>query len=60
MHSSVRYFFQFSTLHKRIILEGNMVVMFLIPAFGRQKQVDLFKFKTSLDYMVNSRSATVI
>lgn len=37
-----------------------MVVMILIPAFGRQKQVDLFKLKTSLDYMVSSRSAIVI
>lgn len=37
-----------------------MVVMSLIPAFERQRQVDLFKFKTSLEYMVSSRPAIVI
>lgn len=37
-----------------------MVVTSLIPAFGRQRQVDLFKFKTSLDYMASSRPAIVM
>ena len=29
----------------------------LIPAFGRQKQVDLCEFKASLIYTMNSRTA---
>jgi hypothetical protein len=32
----------------------------LIPAFGRQWQVDLFEFKSSLVYRVSSRIARTI
>jgi len=31
--------------------------MVLIPGFGRQRQADLFEFKTSLVYKVGSRTA---
>jgi hypothetical protein len=34
--------------------------MTLIPAFGRQKQVDLSEFEVNLVYRVNSRTARVI
>jgi hypothetical protein len=31
--------------------------MLLIPALGRQRQVDFCKFKASLVYIINSRTA---
>ena len=33
--------------------------MLLIPAFERQRQVDLYEFKASLVYRVGSRTAKV-
>lgn len=36
------------------ILMGNMVVHALIPAFERQRQMDLFEIQTSLSYIMRA------